>query len=372
ITPFTEVRAELVPSTVKGRFRGKPRLAVDNLGNTKVTASVAGSDTGDRLGYELRPANVQVEPGRAVFVDAVLRPRQTIWFGSKEEHPYKLAVQRSGVAPLDVEGTFVQRGFLPRWLATFLSVSLALAIAFVMIWIAYKPQVRTAATEQVEEAGTALVPSPSPSAPATVPSAEESPVEAVAPPVTEPSAEAGGGEGGDEASPSPPVKKKPPAVVPAQNILLRNTTTKKCADLPGKDKAERNGPVQQFTCDQNPADNQLWNLEVKYPGDGPGGTALFQIRNVKSQFCVDLPGWGAQPVRTDIIQALCAGTKTDNQLWWVEKQKSGAYWIRNYSSNNKCLDVSGWSTGVDETKLTLFDCLNTDDQEWEIIQPNQE
>ncbi|TJZ90551.1 COG1470 family protein, partial [Actinacidiphila oryziradicis] len=27
ITPFTEIRAELVPHTVKGRFRGRPKLA---------------------------------------------------------------------------------------------------------------------------------------------------------------------------------------------------------------------------------------------------------------------------------------------------------------------------------------------------------
>ncbi|NED31276.1 peptidoglycan-binding protein, partial [Streptomyces sp. SID8499] len=118
ITPFTEVRAELVPPTVKGRFRGRPRLAVDNLGNTKVTASVSGSDNGDQLSYDLHPSNVQIEPGRAAFVKATLKPRKIIWFGSKEQRPYTLSVQRSGANPLPVEGTYLQRGFLPRWLAT--------------------------------------------------------------------------------------------------------------------------------------------------------------------------------------------------------------------------------------------------------------
>ncbi|MGW0585707.1 COG1470 family protein, partial [Streptomyces sp. NPDC002920] len=87
ITPFTEVRAELVPPTVKGRFKGRPRLAIDNLGNSRVTASVAGADAGDNLSYEIRPGSVQIEPGRAVFVDTTLRPRQIIWFGSKEQRP---------------------------------------------------------------------------------------------------------------------------------------------------------------------------------------------------------------------------------------------------------------------------------------------
>ncbi|WP_399886309.1 hydrolase [Streptomyces sp. BBFR51] len=173
ITAFSEVRAELVPPTVKGRFRGRPKLAVDNLGNTKVTASVSGSDTGDHLSYEIRPGNVQIEPGRAAFVETTLKPRQIIWFGSKEERPYKLAVRRSGVDPTEVEGTYVQRGFLPRWLATFFGIFVALALAFVMIWIAYKPQVSTSATEQTQQAGAALAPSASAS-PETLPSSAES------------------------------------------------------------------------------------------------------------------------------------------------------------------------------------------------------
>ncbi|MFD6414680.1 COG1470 family protein, partial [Nocardia asteroides] len=195
ITAFTEVRAELVPPTVKGRFRGRPRLAVDNLGNTKVTASVAGSDNGDHLSYEIRPGNVQIEPGRAAFVETTLKPREIIWFGSKEERPYTLSVKRSGTDPTDVEGTYVQRGFLPRWLATFFGIFLALALAFVMIWIAYKPQVRTSATEQTEQAGAALAPSPSAS-PETLPSQAESPAIEPEPQTSEKDENDDGGGGG--------------------------------------------------------------------------------------------------------------------------------------------------------------------------------
>lgn len=168
VTPFTEVRAELVPPTVKGRFRGRPRLAVDNLGNTRLTASVSGSDNGDQLSYDIHPGNVQIEPGRAAFVETTLKPRRIIWFGSAEHRPYTLAVQRSGVTPLDVEGTFVQRGFLPRWPAVFLSVLMALAITAVMLWITYRPQVRSAATERLQGDGISTLPpasSPTPEAP---------------------------------------------------------------------------------------------------------------------------------------------------------------------------------------------------------------
>ncbi|WP_055494972.1 RICIN domain-containing protein [Streptomyces sp. TP-A0356] len=365
ITPFTEVRAELVPPTVKGRFRGRPRLAIDNLGNTKLTASVNGSDNGDQLSYDIHPSNVQIEPGRAAFVKTTLKPRKIIWFGAREQRPYTLSVLRSGVNPLLVEGTYIQRGFLPRWLATFFGVLTALAVTFVMLWIAYKPAVNTGATEKVAEAGTTLAPSPTPS-PALPP----------APPPSSPAAQqpqapgdGNGGQGGSGGGAAAPPKKSAKPVVPATNILLRNTTTKKCADIPGYDNGTMGGPVREYTCDGTSHDNQLWNLEVKYAKGGPGGQPLFQIRNVKDRLCMDLPNYGAEPVTTPINEFTCDGTTADNQLWWVQKQQSGAYWIRNFASDNKCLDVAGYSTGGNDTNLTLYDCSTTDDQEWLIVHP---
>ncbi|MFJ7768865.1 RICIN domain-containing protein [Streptomyces sp. NPDC097107] len=369
ITPFTEVRAELVPPTVKGRFRGRPRLAVDNLGNTKVTASVSGSDTGDHLSYEIRPGNVQIEPGRAAFVETTLKPRQVIWFGSKEERPYSLAVRRSGVEPTEVEGTYVQRGFLPGWLAAFFGIALALTIACVMIWIAYKPQVRTSATDQIEQAGSALAPSPSAS-PETLPSAAESvPEEPKAPeqPVPEEPKDDGGAGKGDDGgggggAPEKPVKKKP--VVPAENVLLRNTASDMCAELPGREEGKINGPVQQAVCDGTDGDNQVWDLEVQAE-KGPAGVALFQIRNIKDQLCMDLGEYESRPVGTPVAEFHCDGTTADNQLWWIDKQPSGDYWIRNFASNNRCLDVDD-ADGPLFARLRISTCTSSGEQEWKI------
>ncbi|MEU2773265.1 RICIN domain-containing protein [Streptomyces sp. NPDC007162] len=373
ITPFTELRAELVPPTVKGRFRGRPKLAIDNLGNTKLTASVSGSDNGDQLSYDLHPSNVQIEPGRAAFIDATLKPRKIIWFGPKEQRPYRLTVQRSGVQPEPVDGTYVQRGILPRWLATLFGTLLALAIAFAMIWFNYKPQVKSLAQEQVQEAGvSSIAPSPSASAPlvaapAPTPSAVAQQPENDAP--AAPDTQSGGGGGQGQAAPKPKKKTAKP-VVPATNILLRDTTTKKCADIPGYGNGTSDGPVREFTCDETTADNQLWDLEVRYPKGGPGSAALFQIRNAKDQLCMDLPGYGSAKLSSPITEYKCDGTKADNQLWWVDKQPSGAYWIRNFASDNLCLDVAGFSTGGNDTNLTLYYCSNTDDQEWGIVRPS--
>ncbi|WP_406146946.1 hydrolase [Streptomyces sp. NBC_01012] len=202
ITPFTEVRAELVPPVVKGRFRGRPRIAVDNLGNTKVTASLSGSDSGDRISYEMQPSNVQVEPGRAAFVKATLKPKQIIWFGPKEEQPYAVALRRSGANNVDVNGTYIQRGFLPRWLATVLGLVVTLAIAFVAIWIAYKPQVKSLALEKTDQAVSAIPPPKESAPPETSPSA---PAPEVTPTTEDKSpGDSGGGDGGASKSAKPP------------------------------------------------------------------------------------------------------------------------------------------------------------------------
>ncbi|MCQ4198333.1 RICIN domain-containing protein, partial [Streptomyces parvulus] len=271
--------------------------------------------------------------------------------------------------PTEVEGTYVQRGFLPRWLATFFGIFLALALAFVMIWIAYKPQVSSKATEQTEQAGAALAPSPS-ATPETLPSAAESPDAEAEPQVSEEPENDGGGGGGGGGGDDKPAPPKPKPVVPAMNVMLRNATTKMCADIPGREKGQINGIVQQANCHEE-GDNQYWNLEVKYPKGGPGGVPLFQIRNVADKFCMDLGEYDGRPVGTGIGEFHCDGTLADNQLWWIQKQESGDYWIRNYASNHKCLNVKGQNGGT-ETPLNISDCTNTDDQEWKIIHPNKD
>ncbi|WP_438874240.1 COG1470 family protein, partial [Streptomyces calidiresistens] len=165
VLPFSEVRAELVPPTVRGRFRGRPRLAVDNLGNTPLTASVVGSDDGDRLSYDIQPGHVRIEPGRAAFVTSTLRPREIIWFGSNQERPYTLAVQRSGRDPLTVEGTYIQRGFLPGWLAALLAAVVALFVAGAMLWITHDPGVESLAVEHTADVSEVLPPDAVPSGP---------------------------------------------------------------------------------------------------------------------------------------------------------------------------------------------------------------
>ncbi|MEU9666124.1 ricin-type beta-trefoil lectin domain protein [Streptomyces bobili] len=352
VTPFTEVRAELVPPTVKGRFRGRPRLAIDNLGNTRLTASVAGADTGDHLSYDIRPGNVQIEPGRAAFVEATLRPREIIWFGSKEQRPYALTVQRSGVVPLAVDGTFVQRGFLPRWLATALSVSVALAIAFVMIWLAYKPAVSSGATENLAEAGSTALPSPiesAPSAPKTDASAAPlpSPEAPSAPEEKEDtggsgstgSSGSGGGGGTTGGGAEPEADPKP---VPGQLII--GQASDRCVDVTDSQDGEgRDGtPLQIYDCSGTA--NQKW----VFNGDGT-------VRSLG--MCMDV-AWGSREDGAVIQLARCSGNPAQQFVM------STAGDLVNPQAD-KCVDVKDNGTG-NESKLQLWTCSGTPNQKWRV------
>ncbi|MGW0942516.1 ricin-type beta-trefoil lectin domain protein [Streptomyces sp. NPDC002623] len=356
ITPFTEVRAELVPPTVKGRFRGRPRLAIDNLGNTRVTASVAGADMGDHLGYEFSPGSVQIEPGRAVFVDTTLRPRQIIWFGSKEQRPYALNVQRSGAIPLSVDGTFVQRGFLPRWLATALSLMLAVAIAFVMIWLTYKPSVRSLAQPKAESAGATALPSPSvsaPSAPRVDASADPLPVQTSSAPAqdngTGGSASGGGsgsGSGGGSGSGSGgstgggTSTTKPPVAVPGAIII--GTGSKRCIDVTNAQngKGKDGTPLQLWDCAGSA--NQKW----VFKSDGT-------VRSLG--LCMDV-AWGSRDDGAVIQLANCSGNPAQQ---WVLSQAGD---LVNPQAD-KCIDAKDNGT-ANGTKLQLWTCSGTPNQKW--------
>ncbi|MEU2895087.1 ricin-type beta-trefoil lectin domain protein [Streptomyces sp. NPDC001273] len=346
VTPFTEVRAELVPPVVKGRLRGRPKLAVDNLGNTKVTASLSGSDNGDQLSYDLDPGNVQIEPGRAVFVKTRLKPREIIWFGSKQERPYTLAVQRSGVDPLEVEGKFVQRGFLPGWLATVLGMTLALAVAFVVIWLTYKPDVRSLATEQLAqaEAGAIPVPSPALSAPAALPSAGPS-QEAEAPEKEKP-ADTGNSDGAgsekEEESSGDGGQEKKEEVALVGDLIVGNGSDR-CVTVPlKKGKAEDGTGLVLQDCDPEAA-NQRWDFR----GDGT-------VRSM--DMCMDV-AWASKDDGALIQLARCSGNPAQTFV------TSGEQYLVNPQSL-KCVDAM-WSGTANGTGLHLWTCGDTPNQKWQ-------
>ncbi|SES34787.1 Ricin-type beta-trefoil lectin domain-containing protein [Streptomyces sp. yr375] len=355
VAPFTEVRAELVPPTVKGRFRGRPRLAIDNVGNTRVTASVAGTDMGDHLGYEFRPGSVQIEPGRAAFVDATLRPRQVIWFGAKEQRPYALTVQRSGAVPLSVDGTFVQRGFLPRWLATAFSLALALGIAFVMIWIAYKPPVNTSAKELPVAAGANTLAPPSvsaPPAPKVDASADPLPEQQTssAPPKQDDNSDdasgssgtTSGSQSGSGGTTDSGGSGGPKVTTPVPGAIIIGQASNRCIDVTDAQNGKGKDGTRLQLWDCAGSANQKWVF-------GKDGT----VRSLG--LCMDV-AWGSKDDGAAIQVANCSGNPA--QQFILSEHGD----LVNPQAN-KCVDAKDNGTG-NGTKLQLWTCSGTPNQKW--------
>ncbi|MDW6059154.1 RICIN domain-containing protein [Streptomyces sp. FXJ1.4098] len=132
---------------------------------------------------------------------------------------------------------------------------------------------------------------------------------------------------------------------------------------PGNTSGSPDGPAAQSWCNSSADDNQLWNVEKKYNSAGPGGAPLFQIRNVMDSMCLDLPGYGAAGNAQKVTEFPCNGTTDDNQLWWLDKQADGRFWIRNFASNNQCLDSYKMDESLD---LIIWPCApeNLNNHEW--------
>ncbi len=357
ITPFSEIRAELVPPTVKGRFRGRPKLAIDNIGNTKLTASISGSDNGDHLSYDIHPGSIQVEPGRAVFVDTRLKPRQIIWFGSKEQRPYQLAVQRSGTTPTDIDGTFVQRGFLPGWLATFLGIFLALAITFVMLWISQRPQVDTMAKELTETGAVGVLPRPAPVRPLRPHPRSSRPCRPRrCPRCRRPRRNRsrgwigrrggfGFGSGSSGSATKPEAKPTPKkTAAPVVGFLIIGQGSDRCIDVTdaqngvGKDGTG----LQLWKCAGTA--NQKWDFR----GDGT-------VRSLG--LCMDV-AFGSREDGAAIQLARCSGNPAQQFVM------STAGDLVNPQAD-KCVDAKDNGT-VDGTKLHLWTCAGTPNQKWRV------
>jgi hypothetical protein len=148
VAPFTDVRAELLPVTVRGWSRARQRLVVDNYGNTSLTAAVVASTRDNRVEFDTRTPSFQVLPGRAHFGMFRLRPPHLLWIGRAVSHPFTMSVRPSGSKPVDVAGTYLQTALLPSWLARLGALLAALIAAFVALWFLIAPTATSLATAQ--------------------------------------------------------------------------------------------------------------------------------------------------------------------------------------------------------------------------------
>ena len=140
------------------------------------------------------------------------------------------------------------------------------------------------------------------------------------------------------------------------NWVLVNDTTQQCADLGGTGAQPSGTAVWQDVCAPGSGDNQEWGKLNTRVVDG---NQLFVLVNVKSQLCLDLPGYGSAPSGSATSLYACnSNSVNDNQEWYLNPIPGLAgdqYEIVNYK-DGLCLDVEGWaSLHTDANNRALLD-----------------
>lgn len=347
VGPFTDMRCELVPLSVRGRWRAKAAVAVDNLGNQPLTVSFSGRENGDELSVEAEPGSVQVAPGRAAFADLTIRPGAVSWVGGVTRHPFTVSAMRAGVPdPTELRGTYIQPSVLPRWVMAVCSLLLVAALAFVALWFKAAPQVRSS----MQEKGSTAKPLPQPSAQPT-PAESEKPDEPQDPP-KEPEKEKPKGDD----------KPKPP---PLGKILRSHSNSFSRVDSQylNVELGRRGNGASVGThtwTDNKYGFNQRWIIH-RYPDDN---TIALESRSALGMVLdknLDTPDgvtiWAAPP------ENIKQGTLPDNQKWRLEDRGEGYQALVNVASG-QCLGTPGANNPV---KMMGCDESNAVFKEWKII-----
>lgn len=153
---FVDSFAELVPRTSRGRLRARHELAVDNRGNSRISATLAATDPDEQLSFRIGPPSVVADPGTAAFSKVTVRPRKPFFWGAAKTFPFRVLANADGAEPLAADGSIVQEAIVPKWAP----LALLAAIGLLALWMfALKPSIEAGATEQAtKDAVKALAP----------------------------------------------------------------------------------------------------------------------------------------------------------------------------------------------------------------------
>lgn len=147
----TEIFAELIPRTSRGRRVGRHQLAIDNRGNVPVDLEIRSADRDGEMRVRVDPPKLRVEPGAAAFAKVTVKPETGFWRGPAQTKPFDLLVDY-GQEPYPVEGTMLQEARLPRWLLPALLTAVAGVAVLAVAWFGLlRPQINSAAKTAVRQ-----------------------------------------------------------------------------------------------------------------------------------------------------------------------------------------------------------------------------
>ena len=153
IAPFSELTAEVVPHSGRGRRSARYEVAVDNRGNVPLNTDLLPTDPDQLLKFDVRPPGLKCDPGTATFAKVIVRPKKRFWRGPNKTLPFQVTAAPQGEAPVTADGVMVQEAIIPRWLPAALAALIALAIVLAILWATlFKPAIQDAAKTEANKA----------------------------------------------------------------------------------------------------------------------------------------------------------------------------------------------------------------------------
>ncbi|HKF74758.1 MAG TPA: hypothetical protein VKF59_01330 [Candidatus Dormibacteraeota bacterium] len=147
---FRQTEAELVPRSSRGRFGARHELALDNRGNVRMRALLAGQDPSNRLRFRFAPAALTAPPGGAAIADVHVRPRGVAWTGPPRSHSFQLQLTLEDERPQVLDATMVQGPVFGPWVRTAAMVAAAAIVLAAGFWfLAVKPAVESTARDAI-------------------------------------------------------------------------------------------------------------------------------------------------------------------------------------------------------------------------------
>ncbi len=159
VTPFVEFVPGLRPRASRGVRVGHHVLRLTNRGNAPAEVALSASDPDDLLRLRVRPDKAQVRPGATIAARIDVRPRQVKFVGQFQPLPFQARIQPTNAPQVPVDGSFIQRPVLPKWLPR-AAVVVAIAAVGTFLYANKAAQVKNVAKPASAIVTTTTVPKP--------------------------------------------------------------------------------------------------------------------------------------------------------------------------------------------------------------------
>lgn len=139
----------------------------------------------------------------------------------------------------------------------------------------------------------------------------------------------------------------------ANEVMLVNAKTGKCATIAGGVSTDNNVESVQFDCDSDPS--RRWKLNEMSSG-------IYQIKNAQTGKCLTIAGGVSTENNVTALQFDC--DSHPSRTWRIsDVTGSGVYQLRNVQTN-KCLTIAGGTSDANNLRTLQFNCDSDLSRRW--------